>query len=132
MPGIYPVGRCGTIEFCRIAGLSKTTFFTKYRKDSRYIKQFDIRVDALQRLNMSRDAAEAFAKTRAGKLAHGNAGRAMQRLCPRCQAPNHNRRNTCCACGYLFRWPCPRCDTRTDAAHDQCRLCGTNRDAPDA
>ena len=103
MPGKYPEGRCGTSEFCRIAGLSKTVFFTRYRNDPTYIKRWDIRIDALNRLNMSRAAADLEAKQRAGRPAHGNAGRAMRRECPACAAMVHNRCNECRFCGYAFR-----------------------------
>ena len=127
MPGKYPMGRCGTEEFCRMAGLSKTIFFTRYRQDPKYIKQFDIRIDALNRLNMSRDAGERFAETRAGRRAHGNAGRAMRRVCPSCSNAVHNRCNECRYCGHVFRWRCVECGKRTTSDAASCGACGAPR-----
>lgn len=127
MAGHYPQDRCGTDEFCRIVGMSKTTFHTRYRNDPKCIKQWDMRVDALNRLTFSRAAAEREAKERAGRPVHGNHGRAKTRACPACTQQVHNRCNQCRQCGYLFRWPCTTCGKRSDAVLRACATCGTPR-----
>lgn len=99
MPAHFPAGRCGTDEFCRIAGLSKTIFFTRYRQDPHYIQLFDIRVDALNRLNMSVRAARRWGAQRAGRTAHGNAGRFPSVPCGACQQRIHPRAKVCANCG---------------------------------
>jgi hypothetical protein len=101
MPGRFPEGRCGTDEFCRLAGLAKTTFFVRYRQDPHYIELWDIRVDSLGRLNFSVSAARRFGQQRAGGRVHGNAGRFPSRPCPYCTKPIHPRVLVCKHCG---RW----------------------------
>lgn len=103
MPSRFPAGRCGTQRFCDITGLSRTIFLTRYRPDPHYIEQFDIRVDALNRLNMSERAARAFGEERQG-LRPKKAMR-VQRVpdvsCERCTASMPVRARFCPACGCL-------------------------------
>ena len=98
MPAKFPAGRCGTATFCRIAGLCKTTFATRYRKDPYYMELFDIRMDGLNRLNMSLSAARRFGEQRAGQRPHGNTGRFPTHPCPHCGGKIHPRVNICPLC----------------------------------
>jgi len=98
MPGKFPAGRCGTAEFCRVAGLCKTTFHTRYRQDPFYIELFDIRVDDLNRLNLSVRAARRFGEQRMGQRPHGNAGRFPTHPCPKCGGAIHPRVKICPLC----------------------------------
>ena len=99
MPGKFPAGRCGTDEFCRIAGLSKSIFHVRYRTDPFYLELFDIRVDALNRLNMSVRAARRFGEQRAGQRPHGLTGRSPKAPCPNCGGKIHPRVKVCPLCG---------------------------------
>lgn len=127
MASRFPAGRCGTKEFCTIAGIGPTTFFMSYRHDPYYIELFDLRVDALNRLNMSLAAAKAFAAARAGQRPHGNTGRFKTRPCPACKAATHVRVNHCSSCGEQIRWPCASCGRRSDYTEARCRHCGAPR-----
>jgi endogenous inhibitor of DNA gyrase (YacG/DUF329 family) len=99
-PTVFPAGRLGTKAFCRVAGIGRTSFLTKYRPDPKYIELFDIKLDALGRLNMSERAAQRYAHQRAGgRPPHGNAGRSPQRKCPHCSEKIHPRRKRCPHCG---------------------------------
>jgi len=103
-PTVFPAGRCGTDEFCRIAGIGRTTFLTKYRPDPYYVELFDIRIDKLGRLNMSVRAARKWGVSRMGQRPrHGNAGRSPQRPCPACAALIHPRINMCPECHARIR-----------------------------
>ncbi|HEY0970900.1 MAG TPA: hypothetical protein VGE02_08020 [Gemmatimonadales bacterium] len=98
-PTVFPAGRLGTSAFCAVAGIGRTSFLTKYRPDPRYVELFDIRLDALGRLNMSERAARTYARQRAGgRPPHGNAGRSPQRDCPHCGEKIHPRRKQCPHC----------------------------------
>lgn len=99
----FPQGRVGTTQFCEITGLGRTTFLMKYRPDPYYIELFDIRIDALNRLNMSEKAARAFARTRIGKRPHGNTGRFHGVPCPHCTASIAPNAKKCRTCGRVVR-----------------------------
>ena len=103
-PTVFPAGRLGTNAFCRVAGIGRTSFLTKFRPDKKYIELFDIKLDALGRLNMSERAAQRYARQRAGgRPPHGNAGRSPQRDCPHCSEKIHPRRKLCSHCGRPVR-----------------------------
>ena len=100
---VFPPGRVGTLEFCRISGIGRTRFLTTFRTDPKYIEQFDILIDILGRLNMSERAARHWAKTQiGGRPPHGNVGRSPARRCPECGTDVHPRRKVCLHCGHLF------------------------------
>lgn len=103
-PTVFPAGRLGTSAFCAVAGIGRTSFLTKFRPKPDYIELFDIRLDALGRLNMSERAARTYARQRAGgRPPHGNTGRSPARPCPACGEAIHPRVNVCPKCRQRVR-----------------------------
>ena len=98
MPSLFPTGRCGTKRFCEVTGLARTTFLTRYRIDPYYIELFDIRIDVLNRLNMSEKAARAFGQLRAGNRPLGRVQRVPDVRCPQCDVLVAARRRICPGC----------------------------------
>lgn len=98
---MFPEGRIGTRRFLEITGLSKTTFYTRYRKVPRWIDEFDIRMDESDRLSFDEDAARQFAAGRVGRRAHGITDRArrLNRHCPQCEEQVPPRARFCPSCG---------------------------------
>ena len=99
----FPEGRCGLREFLQIAGISKNTFYLKYRVHASYTPMLDIREDRMHRIHMPRTAAELIAAERASKPPHGNKGRRPHRPCGGCRREMHPRARTCPACGWTPR-----------------------------
>lgn len=66
---MYPPGRIGTTKLLEITGLGRTTFFTRYRPDPRWISFLDMRVAPNGRLTFDEAAARELAILLAGRPA---------------------------------------------------------------
>lgn len=97
MPRPFPAGRVGLKTFLTSAGISKNTFFLKYRHNSFWIALLDIDEDRDHRLHFPYDAGEMLHAMR-GKPEHGNRGRRPQRRCPDCGTEAHPRHAVCAGC----------------------------------
>ncbi len=97
MPRPFPPGRVGLKAFLHAAGISKNTFFLRYRHGSRWISLLDIDEDRDHRLHFPHDAGEKLRQLR-NKRPHGNRGRRPCRLCPACGAEAHPRHTVCAGC----------------------------------
>lgn len=65
-------GRVTIQEFTEITGISRSTFYDKYRWSARYQKQFDMREhEENGRIHMDRHAVMTFARRKKGGLARG-------------------------------------------------------------
>jgi hypothetical protein len=49
-------------------------------------------------------------------------------LCPKCQAPNHERRRYCGRCGFAIARGCPRCAFTNALSDSFCGGCGQETD----
>lgn len=98
---MFPEGRIGTRRFLVITGLSKTAFFTDYRHVPKWIKEFDIRFDASERLSFDEAAAHRFAAANKGNPARGVAQRSnrLKRECA-CGERVAPRARFCAMCGH--------------------------------
>ncbi len=99
MPRPFAPGRVGLKQFLVQAGISKNTFFLRYRYEPRFVRLLDIQEDRDHRLHFPAEAGQRLRELR-GKPRHGNAGRAPQRPCPSCGATLHPRHVACIACGW--------------------------------
>jgi ribosomal protein L40E len=97
-----PPGRVSLKEFCRIAGISKNTFFLRYRYQEPYVSAIDMRSDRSGRFHLAEGIARVIAGERSKKKPHGNKGRPPKRLCNGCGAVNHPRHDACRTCGAKF------------------------------
>jgi hypothetical protein len=70
-----PPGRIGTSRFLVLAGLSKQTFYRRYRHDPRWIKLLDMRV--------TDDGILSFDEASARELGQGCLGQPATRRSPR-------------------------------------------------
>ncbi len=104
MPRPFPLGRVGLKTFLAAAGISKNTFFLKYRHDPYWIAVFDIEEDRDHRLHFPDDAGEKLRVTR-GTRKHFNHGRRPKRLCPACGTEAHPRHAICAQCEHPLHAP---------------------------
>jgi hypothetical protein len=97
---MFPEGRIGTRRFLSITGLSKTRFFTEYRHAPKWIREFDIRFDASERLSFDEAAAHRFAAANMGSRVRGISARSnrLRRACP-CGEQVAARARFCSMCG---------------------------------
>lgn len=64
-------------EFTDLLGISKSTYYNKYRWSPKWQRELDIRIhDESGRLTMDRDAVEKLARRRRGRRATGRSSRA--------------------------------------------------------
>ena len=97
MPRPFPPSRVGLKTFLAAAGISKNTFFLKYRHVPYWIALLDIEEDRDHRLHFPDDAGEKL-RVRRGTGKHFNYGRRPKRPCPACGAEAHPRHTVCAAC----------------------------------
>lgn len=72
----FPEGRIGLSKTLSILGISKPTFYKRYRKNPHWIQHFEIRIDGRGRLNMNEQRVRDHAVELCGKLAYGRSARA--------------------------------------------------------
>jgi hypothetical protein len=93
-----PSTHCSLPEFLGLAGMSKYTFFRKYRHDLSYARLLDIRTDHMHRIWIARDAAQVIRAERSSKEVHGNRGKVPRRACKHCGHVGHPRNTHCRGC----------------------------------
>lgn len=72
-------GRATIQEFVDLTGVSRTTFYNKYRWSPKYQREFDMREhEETGRIHMDREAVKAFARRKRGDLARGRSAVADQ------------------------------------------------------
>lgn len=97
----FPPRRIGLTELLTHAGITKNTFFRRYRHDPAVAVLLDIEEDRDHRLHFPAEAGEVLKRLH-GKPAHGNQGRKPQRACPECSAPLHPCHRVCGECGHVL------------------------------
>lgn len=93
---------CSLKEFLQGVGISKGTFFPRYRFNPDYAAVLDVKSDRMHRVWFARKAIAVIRAERVRKESHGNRGRASARVCGVCQHPGHPRHAFCRACGAAF------------------------------
>jgi hypothetical protein len=97
-----PSTHCSLAEFLKASGMSKGTFFRKYRNNLSYSRLLDIRTDHMHRVWLAREAASVIRAERPSKESHGNRGKVPRRTCKHCGHLGHPRHTHCRGCGELF------------------------------
>jgi hypothetical protein len=94
-------GRIGTAELLARTGISKTTFFTKFRRDPYWIDRLDMRLDHRGRLHFADEAGlrELLAACM-GRRAESPSPRAanLARPCETCGEPVNAQQKRCSTC----------------------------------
>jgi hypothetical protein len=97
----FPHGRIGTAELLARTGISKTTFFTKFRRDPYWIDRLDMRLDHRGRLHFADEAGlrELLAACM-GRRAERSSPRAdnLARPCEGCGEPISGQQIRCSNC----------------------------------
>lgn len=96
-----PSARIRLTAFLALTGLSKTTFYHRFRHDPHWIEWLDLRIDRAGRLHFSEDRARRFRASYLGGLAHDRSERAdhLLRRCKDCEAFLGPRSRFCSQCG---------------------------------
>jgi len=125
MPRPFPPGRVGLKTFLSAAGISKNTFFLRYRHDPNWIALLDIDEDRDHRLHFPHDAGDKLRQLR-GTPPHFNRGRRPRRLCPACGDEAHPRHTVCAGCEHPLL---PPRNSDSSASNSTAVRNGARRDA---
>jgi hypothetical protein len=96
---LWSTTHCTIKEFLEQVGMSKGTFFPRYRFNPAYAAVLDLKTDRMHRVWIARSAVAVIRAERIQKESHGNRGKASVRVCGFCQHDGHPRHTFCRACG---------------------------------